>query len=186
MARQEALALGRIVHALDRRDHVIRLPHRVVDVCEIPEIPVRIVGIEPHRLLHEFDRPLRLLNIGERVGVFRDDVAVVRIERQCLLVFRDRLVVLSAVELGVTKFGEAARVEPVEFLGAARKRDGRFERFARRDGPRITPVEVMRSGERAVRAAVLGRIFDRLLEQPARMPVRRLVELENQMLAAQH
>ena len=111
---------------MDRRDDIFGAAHRIVGVGQIPEVPIGIVGIEPHRLFQKLDRSLRLLGIDQGVGVFGDDVGVVRIERHRVRVFGKRLVVLSAVELGVAELGEAARVEPVELLGAASKDNGRL------------------------------------------------------------
>ena len=58
MARSRRPSEG-IVHALDY-DVLVAL-QGVVGVGEISEVPIGIVGIESHRLLKQFERPLRVI-----------------------------------------------------------------------------------------------------------------------------
>ena len=135
--------LGRIVHALDRRNDVFVASQSVISVGEIPKIPVGVEGIKAHRLFQKLNRLRRLLGVDERVGVFCDNVAVVWIERHGVRIFDERFLELFAIELGVAQFGKAASIERVELLGAAREIGCDLERFIGGCGPRIAPVEIV-------------------------------------------
>ena len=115
----KAPPFGRIMHTLDSRDDVFVTPQSIVSVGEIPKIPIRVEGVKAHRLFQKLNRLRWLFRVDERVGVFRNDIAIVRIERHGVLIFDERFLELFAIELGVAQFSKAASIERVELLGGS-------------------------------------------------------------------
>jgi hypothetical protein len=137
-------------------------------IGEIPKIPIRVEGVEAHRLFQKLNGLRRLVGVDERVGVFGNDVAVVRIERHGVPIFDERFLELLAIELGVAQFGKAASVERVELFGAPRKIGRDLKRLLGDRGPPNSAACVKWRCERGCNRA-RARLLRRKADERARL-----------------
>ena len=125
---QHPTPFGRIAHPVDGGDDILMSAQRAVGVGKVPEIPVRIVRVEPHRPVHQVNGTLALADIDQGVRIFGQDVGIVWIKVDRTLIGIDRGLVLLPIEVRIAQLGEAAGVGRVLVGGGERQMERLVQR----------------------------------------------------------